>query len=184
MSPFARRRTPDQRNSTWTLRSFIPGTNAIESLNVRYRRTDNQSLGHCPPEQAALKFLYLITWSGRDRHGPHQVDDAVETRVPHIRSHARRLAFGSGDLLTINAENTVYGIDYCPSVYSLLCELPEVSSLPPETYGLCWLTLPECANQQFTRACYCGYLYHQRKGGLYDSWDRRVYSLEGRRLVN
>jgi putative transposase len=35
-------------------------TNAIESLNSRYRRAGN-ARGHFPTEQAALKCLYLTT---------------------------------------------------------------------------------------------------------------------------
>ncbi|MGO4856928.1 transposase, partial [Arthrobacter sp. 2MCAF14] len=42
--------------------SFIPGTNAIESLNARYRRAV-KARGHFPTEQAALKCLYLVTRS-------------------------------------------------------------------------------------------------------------------------
>ncbi len=43
-------------------RPFIPGTNAIESLNARYRRAI-KARGHFPTEQAALKCLYLVTRS-------------------------------------------------------------------------------------------------------------------------
>ena len=43
-------------------RFFIPGTNAIESLNARYRRAVPVR-GHFPNEQAALKCLYLTTRS-------------------------------------------------------------------------------------------------------------------------
>jgi putative transposase len=43
-------------------RHFIPGTNAIESLNARYRRAI-KARGHFPNEQAALKCLYLVTRS-------------------------------------------------------------------------------------------------------------------------
>jgi transposase-like protein len=43
-------------------RHFIPGTNAIESLNARYRRAVRVR-GHFPNEQAALKCLYLTTQS-------------------------------------------------------------------------------------------------------------------------
>jgi putative transposase len=43
-------------------RHFIPGTNAIESLNARYRRAV-RARGHFPTEQPALKCLYLVTRS-------------------------------------------------------------------------------------------------------------------------
>lgn len=57
-SPHKRRadgRTGDADN-------FIPVTNAIESLNARYRRAV-RARGHFPTEQAALKCLYLVTRS-------------------------------------------------------------------------------------------------------------------------
>lgn len=44
------------------IRSVICSTNAIESLNARYRKAANAS-GHFPNEQAALKRLYLATLS-------------------------------------------------------------------------------------------------------------------------
>ena len=42
--------------------SFIPGTNAVESLNARFRRAVN-ARGHFPNEQAAMKVLYLTVIS-------------------------------------------------------------------------------------------------------------------------
>jgi transposase-like protein len=44
------------------IRQVICSTNAIESLNARYRRAV-RARGHCPTEQAALKCLYLVTRS-------------------------------------------------------------------------------------------------------------------------
>jgi transposase-like protein len=41
-------------------RKVICSTNAIESLNARYRRA-TKARGHFPTEQAALKCLYLVT---------------------------------------------------------------------------------------------------------------------------
>ena len=41
---------------------MIRTTNAIESLNARYRRAI-RARGHFPTEQAALKCLYLVTRS-------------------------------------------------------------------------------------------------------------------------
>ena len=38
---------------------FIPVTNAIESLNARFRQATRRR-GHFPDEQAALKVLYLV----------------------------------------------------------------------------------------------------------------------------
>ena len=42
------------------IRKIICSTNAIESLNARYRRAV-RARGHFPTEQAALKCLYLVT---------------------------------------------------------------------------------------------------------------------------
>ena len=44
------------------IRTVICSTNAIESLNARYRRAI-RARGHFPTEQAALKCLYLVTRS-------------------------------------------------------------------------------------------------------------------------
>ncbi len=44
------------------IRRVICSTNAIESLNARYRRAV-RARGHFPTEQAALKCLYLVTRS-------------------------------------------------------------------------------------------------------------------------
>ena len=44
------------------IRKIICSTNAIESLNARYRRAV-RARGHFPTEQAALKGLYLVTRS-------------------------------------------------------------------------------------------------------------------------
>lgn len=60
-------------NNAWTefvpfldydveIRRVICSTNAIESLNARYRRAI-RARGHFPSEQAALKCLYLVTRS-------------------------------------------------------------------------------------------------------------------------
>ena len=44
------------------IRRIICSTNAIESLNARYRRAV-RARGHFPNDQAALKCLYLVTRS-------------------------------------------------------------------------------------------------------------------------
>lgn len=52
------------------IRAVLCSTNAIESLNARYRRAV-RARGHFPTEQAAMKCLYLVTRSldptGRER---------------------------------------------------------------------------------------------------------------------
>src|ERR1700709_1629909 len=44
------------------IRTVLCSTNAIESLNARYRRAV-RARGHFPTEQAAMKCLYLVTRS-------------------------------------------------------------------------------------------------------------------------
>ena len=44
------------------IRRVICCTNAVESLNARYRRAI-RARGHSPTEQAAMKYLYLVTCS-------------------------------------------------------------------------------------------------------------------------
>jgi putative transposase len=58
--PNARRRA--SRTTRGPPRHFIPGTNAIESINARIRRAVN-ARGHFPTEQAALKCVYLALMS-------------------------------------------------------------------------------------------------------------------------
>lgn len=52
------------------IRRVLFFTNAIESLNARYRRAVG-ARGHFPTEQAALKCLYLVT-RGLDPKGTGQ----------------------------------------------------------------------------------------------------------------
>ena len=58
--PDDRRRA--SRTTNGPPRYFIPGTNAIESINARYRRAIN-ARGHFPTTASALKCLYLVTRS-------------------------------------------------------------------------------------------------------------------------
>jgi hypothetical protein len=69
------------------IRRVICSTNAIESLNARYRRAI-KARGHFPSEQAALKCLY--------------------------RDHLRRPVPGRRDLLTEDAGNTASETDPNP----------------------------------------------------------------------
>jgi transposase-like protein len=50
------------------IRKVICSTNAIESLNARYRRAI-RARGHFPIEQAAMKCLYLVTPRPRPHRG-------------------------------------------------------------------------------------------------------------------
>ncbi|MEU0940633.1 IS256 family transposase [Embleya sp. NPDC005971] len=74
------------------IRTIICTTNAIESINARYRRAANAS-GHFPNEQAALKRLYLATlaldpsgkgrvrWSNKWKAALNAFDLAFDGRV-------------------------------------------------------------------------------------------------------
>ncbi len=67
----ARRDTPIcNRLYDVEIRRVLFSTNAIESLNARYRRAVG-ARGHFPTEQAALKCLYLVT-RGLDPKGTGQ----------------------------------------------------------------------------------------------------------------
>ena len=69
---------------------IICTTNAIESLNARFRRSV-KARGHFPTEQAALKHLYLVIISldptGR---GTPALEQPVESRPERLRHHLRR----------------------------------------------------------------------------------------------
>ncbi len=58
------------------IRKVICSTNAIESLNARYRRAVKDR-GHFRTEQAAMKCLYLVTRSSVDPKGTGQTRWAV-----------------------------------------------------------------------------------------------------------
>ena len=89
------------------IRTVICSTNAIESLNARYRRTV-RARGHFPSEQAALKCLYLVTRS-LDPTGTGRTRWTMRWK-PVINVFA--ITFGDSlagrrDLLTSHAGNTV-----------------------------------------------------------------------------
>ncbi len=79
------------------IRTVICSTNAIESINARYRRAV-KARGHFPTEQAALKCLYLVTRS-LDPTGerPDTVGDALETGAERLAiSFAGRIVPSNG----------------------------------------------------------------------------------------
>ena len=63
------------------IRKVICSTNAIESLNARYRRAI-RARGHFPNEQAAMKCLYLVTRS-LDPTGTGQKRWTMRTKPAH-----------------------------------------------------------------------------------------------------
>ena len=93
------------------IRKVLCSTNAIESLNARYRRAV-KARGHFPTEQAALKCLYLVTRS-LDPTGTGRTRWAMRWK-PALNTFA--ITFGNRfpgrrDLLTMTAGNTVREID-------------------------------------------------------------------------
>ena len=86
---------------------MICSTNAIESLNARYRRAI-KARGHFPSEQAALKCLYLVTRSLDPTAAPAGHDGRCGgTSAQRVRDHLRRPIPRSRDLLIENAGNPV-----------------------------------------------------------------------------
>ena len=74
------------------IRTLICTTDAIESLNARFRRSVT-ARGHFPTEQAALKHLYLVTisldptgcgrqrWSNRRKAALNAFDITFDDRL-------------------------------------------------------------------------------------------------------
>ena len=72
------------------IRRVICSTNAIESINARYRRAV-KARGHFPTEQAALQVpLPGDPLARPHRQGPSEVGDALETSPQRVRDHLRR----------------------------------------------------------------------------------------------
>jgi len=89
------------------IRKIICSTNAIESLNARYRRAVRVR-GHFPNEQAALKCLYLTTRS-LDPTGQGTMGHKVEAGPERIRHHGPRPY--PDNMITDQIRSTVYLID-------------------------------------------------------------------------
>ena len=75
--------------------SFIPVTNAVESLNSRFRQATRRR-GHFPNEQAALKVLYLVIRS------PITNRTNVTGRTTGWKAALNALAMFYGDRITLN----------------------------------------------------------------------------------
>lgn len=86
------------------IRTVLCSTNAIESLNVRYRRAV-KARRHFPTEQAALKCLYLVIRS-LDPTGQGRARWTMRWKpaLNAVRDHLRRQLVGSRDLLMETAE--------------------------------------------------------------------------------
>jgi putative transposase len=72
------------------IRRVLCSTNAIESLNARYRRAV-KARGHFPTEQAAMKCLYLVTRSLDPKGtGQNTMGYEVEASPERLRNYLRR----------------------------------------------------------------------------------------------
>ena len=72
------------------IRRVIYSTNAIESLNARFRRA-TRARGHFPNEQAALKCLYLVVRSLDPKGtGQERWCEPLEAGTQRVRHHLRR----------------------------------------------------------------------------------------------
>ena len=76
------------------IRKTIYTTNAVESLNARFRQATRRR-GHFPTEQAALKVLYLVIRTPR----PNRTN--VTARTPGWKSALNSLALFYGDRITL-----------------------------------------------------------------------------------
>ncbi len=76
------------------LRKIVYTTNAIESLNARFRRAVRHR-GHFPNEQAALKVLYLVATTRRQNR------ENMTGRIHNWKQILNSLAIHYGDRLTI-----------------------------------------------------------------------------------
>jgi hypothetical protein len=93
------------------IRTALCSTNAIESLNARYRRAV-KARGHFPSEQAALQVpLPGHPFPGPYRHRTDKMGHTVEAGPERLRCYLRRPVPGRRDLLTMTAGNTVHGTD-------------------------------------------------------------------------
>ena len=77
------------------IRRVICSTNAIESVNARYRRAV-KARGHFPTEQSALKILYLTVLERR----PNRANPTGQ--INGWKSILNVLAVTYGDRLTIH----------------------------------------------------------------------------------
>jgi len=96
------------------IRRVLCSTNAIESLNARYRRAV-RARGHFPSEQAAMKVLYLVTRSLDPKGTGQTMGHQVEASPERIRHHLRRPHAGRRGPLMETATYTVNQTDPPPS---------------------------------------------------------------------
>jgi transposase-like protein len=81
------------------IRKILCSTNAIESLNARYRRAV-KARGHFPTEQAAMKCLYLVTRSLDPKgHRSDTMGHEVQTSPERLCNHLRRPDADEGKLI-------------------------------------------------------------------------------------
>jgi putative transposase len=77
------------------IRKLVYTTNAVESLNSRFRQATRRR-GHFPSDQAALKVLYLVI------RNPQRNRTNVTGRVPGWKAILNTLTLFYGDRITLN----------------------------------------------------------------------------------
>ena len=86
---------------------MLCSTNAIESLNARYRRAVESSWPFPYRGGCAEVSVFGDTFARPDRQGPGTMDNEVEARSERVCDHVRRSLAGIGNLLMENRRNTV-----------------------------------------------------------------------------
>ncbi|EUA88374.1 transposase, Mutator family protein [Mycobacterium ulcerans str. Harvey] len=92
------------------IRKVICSTNAIESLNARYRRAI-RARGHFPPSSPPEMPILGHPVARSNRNRTEAMDDALETSIERLRDHLRRPHARKRNHLTENAAYTVNQTD-------------------------------------------------------------------------
>jgi transposase-like protein len=95
VAPYAQPPGQASRTTNGPPSNFIPDTNAIESLNARFRQATRRR-GHFPDEQAALKVHYLVITT------PHKNRPNVTGSTPGRKTALNALTMYYGDRINPN----------------------------------------------------------------------------------
>jgi putative transposase len=93
VAPYAQPINQAKRNARGPPPHFIPGTNAIESLNYPLRKII-KNRGHCPNDQAAVKLLWLAICNIEDKRARERVRQR-DRAAPRQYKKSNRLVEGA-----------------------------------------------------------------------------------------